>query len=160
MTEKKLLQTHGREKERETLEPTPKKSRILTTNMVKDAKLDMSDKEFVLRYGTDEDCAAVRKDIEKRLAKTPKHTYWICKNPHCGHRERSGPNMTEPMCCFRCNKFARVNSPGWMRPMSKREIKAFEKDQAANFKRAVERDKAEAKKFKAFEEARLRGLTK
>jgi len=159
MTEKqRILQTSGQE--REKAEPTPKRSQFLSTNQVKDGKLNLTDKEYVLRYATDEDCAAVRAAIEKRLAKTPKHTYWICKNPKCGHREELGPDTKEPVVCFRCNKFGYKDHEGWMRPMSAKEAKQFEKDETANFKRAVERRRAEAEKFRPIQEAKAAGIIK
>jgi len=160
MTEKKqkLLQTSGQE--RDKVESTPKRSQFLSTSQVKDGKLSMTDKEFILRYATDEDCAAVRATIEKRLAGRPKHTYWICKNPKCGRGEMLGPDMKEPLPCFRCNQHGYKDSEGWLRPMTKKEAAQYEKDQAERFKRAVAHNKALQEKFKAIEEARIRGIIK
>ena len=136
----KLLQTVGRLKK--TAPPSLKSGGFVSTNQVKDGRLNLSVREYCMRYGRDEDFLEVQKKIISRRSLIPAFTFWKC--PACGWRGRNDGEAPErakenPILCLRCNLQRHEDSKGWLVEMDEKEVAQFLKDEEAEAKRFSER---------------------
>lgn len=147
--------------EKKTVESVPHFGGSLSTNQLRDGRLNLSDKDYVLRYGKPEDFADARKKILERRSKIPAYSLWRC--PGCGwktHFDGEAPerNKENPIPCIRCNIRRYSESKGWLVEMTKKEAEQFVKDGEIARKKDIERS-GRAGLFNKNQERQRQGLS-
>jgi hypothetical protein len=100
---KSFLQTAGML--REPLEPVFKNPAMISMHELQDGRLNLTAKDFVMRFGLEEDFLEVKKKIETRRSQVPAFSYWKCNNKGCGWEAKfSGEKEGKAMACLRCNQ--------------------------------------------------------
>jgi hypothetical protein len=138
MTDKKqkLLQSQGRA--REQAPATGKSGGFLSIHELQDGKLKLTAREYVNRFGTDEDFERVQEVIMERRKQEPAFSYWKCENPHCLWKAKMNGDKKESFPCLKCNA-QRFKDGSWMKQMSKAEAEQFEKSEAERERADVRR---------------------
>jgi len=124
---KPLLQSHDLPTP-ELEEPQPQEPRaaILTSDMDSSGKINVSDRDLVLRYGSEEEFAELAKAIRKRIQKQSKLTAVQCSK--CGWRGQIRGELKPKTSCLYCNS-RNEKSGGKLKEMSAGEIEQWRADQ-------------------------------
>lgn len=160
MTEKKskMVFTHKQSK-REKVESVQQPGGFLSIDQLQGGKLNLSAKDYVLRFAIDEEWKKFEKVIAERRSKIPAWSYWRC--PACGWRVRLDGDTPErhkgnPFPCIKCN-MPQLKDGGLLIEMTKKEVKQFLQDEEAAATRSREQS-IKAAFFDRNEERKKAGL--
>jgi len=128
---------------------------FLSLHQLEAGKLNLTDREYCVRFGSDEDWKELRARIVERRKTIPAFFWARCKNPKCGWtgKFRTGTPLVH---CLRCNWPGYKEHPGWLEEVSsKKEIERLEKAEAERLERGVRRLRELDKKHKELYNAGL-----
>jgi len=99
-------------------------------------KINLSDRDFCLRYGQDADFEGLRKIIEQR-PRPSMFSFWVC--PRCKARVKLQGKFSgqKDINCFSCNPRNFEGFPFLQELTKQKEIEAFEKAEKAKFARQL-----------------------
>lgn len=126
---------------KKTVEDVPAKGGggFLSIHQLLDGKLNLSDKDYCIRFGNEVDWKELRARIAERRKTEPAFLWARCKNPKCGWTGKMRAD-TPVGHCFHCNWPGYREHPGWLEKVtSKKEVEALERAAADRLDRGTRR---------------------
>jgi len=135
------------EKERADI-PAKKGGGFLSMHDLEDGRLNLSDKDYCIRFGSDMDWKELRARIVERRKALPAFIWVRCKNPKCGWTAKMKADLPLKNC-WHCNWPGYREHPGWLEAVtSEKEVKRLEAEAESRFEQGVKRLRELAAKHK------------